>query len=419
MSRFELKDRSDQQLLTGAKQLVSRERLATAELIAHLGEIDSRRLFLEEGCSSLFKYCTQVLHLSESAAYHRIDVMRVARKFPVIFERLAEGSIHLSALRILGPCLTSQNHLTLLDAAKHQSKEEVERIAATVSPRPDVPSVIRKLPERGMSESQTGAGESGLFRGNSEETTAEPASLQAQAGSQAVSAVPGLPATPRRPTVAALSPGRYKVEFTADDETHQALRQLQELMRHQVPNGDVGAIMKEALLSLLKQVKREKLAQVKEPRKRKAEAGDLWGGEDARGSDANPKTNDGESKPAVGPSEGDGARESRHIPAEVKRSVWERDKGQCAFVGRNGRRCTERGRLEFHHVHAYALGGPATIDNIALCCRAHNAHESRLLFGQTNGKKASRSGASSVSPNGGNLTRGPNETMRNGGQTAP
>ena len=89
-------------------------------------------------------------------------------------------------------------------------------------------------------------------------------------------------------------------------------------------------------------------------------------------------------------------RVSRHIPAAVKRSVWKRDQGQCAFVGRNGQRCTERGRLEFHHVHAYALGGPATIDNIALRCRAHNAHESRLLFGQTNGKKVSRSRASSV-----------------------
>ena len=207
-----------------------------------------------------------------------------------------------------------------------------------------------------------------------------------------------------RPTVAALSPGRYKIEFTADAETHQALRQLQELMRHQVPNGDLGEIMKEALFLLLAKVKREKLAQVTQPRKRKAGVSDLWmetepavdHGKEAivvasRTKDAEPGGNAG------GDTQG---RVSRHIPAAVKRSVWKRDQGQCAFVGRNGQRCTERGRLEFHHVHAYALGGPATIDNIALRCRAHNAHESRLLFGPTNGKKVSRSGASSASADG-------------------
>ena len=74
LSAFELRDRSDRELLTGVKVLVAEEREATAQLIAHLGEIDARRLFLAEGCSSLFKYCTEILHLSESAAYNRIEV---------------------------------------------------------------------------------------------------------------------------------------------------------------------------------------------------------------------------------------------------------------------------------------------------------------------------------------------------------
>ena len=403
-TRFELRDRSDRELLIGAKQFVGRECEATAQLIAHLGEIDARRLFLEEGCSSLFKYCTQLLHLSESAAYHRIDVVRVARKFPVIFERLAEGSIHLSALRILGPCLTPQNHLALLDAAKHQSKEEVERIAATVRPRPDVPSVIRKLPEKAAAlGSHTTNDGAELFGATTGFIHLETGPLASEGPSERpLPAVPVLEAyvqTPsRRSTVSALSPGRYKIEFTADAETYQALRQLQELMRHQIPNGDLAKIVKSALFLLLQEVGRGKLGQAKQPRKKKTPDGDLWKEDEASRAGADLVPNDIASSaptPAVNQGEGDD-RESRHIPAEVKRSVWKRDNGQCAFVGRNGRRCTERGRLEFHHVHAYALGGPATIDNIALRCRAHNAHESRLLFGQTSGKKVSRSGASSV-----------------------
>src|SRR5262245_35833810 len=72
---------------------------------------------------------------------------------------------------------------------------------------------------------------------------------------------------------------------------------------------------------------------------------------------------------------------SRHIPAKVKREVWLRDGGRCAFVGRNGRRCTERAFLEFHHEEPYAIGGEPTVANISLRCRAHNVYESELVFG--------------------------------------
>ena len=72
---------------------------------------------------------------------------------------------------------------------------------------------------------------------------------------------------------------------------------------------------------------------------------------------------------------------SRQIPAAVKRAVWARDGGRCAFVSQQGRRCTERGRLEFHHVRPYAAGGPATVENIQLRCRAHNGYEAAQVFG--------------------------------------
>ncbi|HSL20539.1 MAG TPA: HNH endonuclease [Vicinamibacterales bacterium] len=74
-------------------------------------------------------------------------------------------------------------------------------------------------------------------------------------------------------------------------------------------------------------------------------------------------------------------RGSRRIPAAVRREVWARDGGRCAFVGRQGR-CTETGFLEFHHVAPYARGGEARPDNIALRCRAHNAYEAELDFGE-------------------------------------
>jgi hypothetical protein len=79
---------SDIDLLAEIKRLARDEREATARLVAFLGELDARRLYPGEGCSSVFAYCTQVLHLSEHAAYGRIEAARAGRRFPIILERL-------------------------------------------------------------------------------------------------------------------------------------------------------------------------------------------------------------------------------------------------------------------------------------------------------------------------------------------
>lgn len=79
---------SDRELLAEVKLAAGREREATARLVALLAQLDERRLYLGEGCSSLFTYCTQVLHLSEHAAYGRIEAARAARRFPVVLDLL-------------------------------------------------------------------------------------------------------------------------------------------------------------------------------------------------------------------------------------------------------------------------------------------------------------------------------------------
>src|SRR5439155_715787 len=78
---------SDRHLLDETKRLASRERDVTAELIAHLAEIEERGLHRAAGFGSMFEYCREVLRLSEHAAYGRIEAARAARRFPVILER--------------------------------------------------------------------------------------------------------------------------------------------------------------------------------------------------------------------------------------------------------------------------------------------------------------------------------------------
>jgi hypothetical protein len=94
---------SNAELLRATERAACDECRATRELLALLAEVDARRLYLAEGCSSLFAYCTQVLRLSEHAAYHRIEAARAARQYPVILELLAKGDVTLTTITMLRP----------------------------------------------------------------------------------------------------------------------------------------------------------------------------------------------------------------------------------------------------------------------------------------------------------------------------
>jgi hypothetical protein len=136
---------SDEQLLAEVQRLAACERRATAELIRSLIELDARRLYLAQGYPSLFVYCTRVLHLSEHAAFTRIEVARAARRLPLILDLLMDGALTLTNARLLSPHLTDENHREVLASSKHKSKLEIEEIIATLRPRTDVPSGVRKL----------------------------------------------------------------------------------------------------------------------------------------------------------------------------------------------------------------------------------------------------------------------------------
>lgn len=152
--------------------------------------------------------------------------------------------------------------------------------------------------------------------------------------------------SPATTAVTPLAPERYKLQVTLSRETHAKLRRAQDLIRHSLADGDVAEVLDRALTLLVEHLERQRFARAVAPRARRDE------------------------RPS-----------GRHIPASVRRAVWERDDGRCAFVGRTGR-CRETAFLEFHHVEPYATGGAATADNIQLRCRAHNQYEARLAFGE-------------------------------------
>ena len=126
--------------------LAGRERQSTVELIGHLAELDKRKLYRGEGFASLFTYCTKAPRLSEQGAYKRIVAARASRRFPVLLDRLASGSLSLSTLCLLAPILTDDNHVRLLAEAGERSKREVEVLVVQFAPKPDVAASVRRLP---------------------------------------------------------------------------------------------------------------------------------------------------------------------------------------------------------------------------------------------------------------------------------
>jgi len=157
----------------------------------------------------------------------------------------------------------------------------------------------------------------------------------------------------RRAVVAPLAPELFKIQFTMSREMHDKLRRAEDLLRHVVPSGDPAGVFDRALTVLLADLEKRKCATVAHPRAPR-----------------------------------DAAYGSRRIPASLKRKAWSRDGGRCTFIGRDGRRCSERGFLKYHHIVPFAVGGRTSEENIVLMCRAHNAHEAEGYFGPLFAKEA-------------------------------
>jgi hypothetical protein len=258
---------------------------------------------------------------------------------------MASGAIPLTAVRILAPHLTAENHEAVLARATGCGRRQIDALAAELAPRLDVVSSVRKLPTPPPVPS----------------AAATPLELPS-AGEASTPAPPALTAT--RPIVQASAPERYRVQFTIDEETHDMLRRAQDLLRREIPSGDPAVIFHRALVLLLERVERDKLGRTARPRPA-------------------PVIRPGADKPY----------RSRHMPNAVKRETWNRDGGRCTFVAPGGTRCTETVFLEFHHLRAFANGGSTSTENIALRCRRHNQYEGELEFGPrktTRDREASR-----------------------------
>ena len=130
MRSYTLTHVSDAVLVRNLARLVARDRATTATLLAHIAEVDERKLYRPAGYPSMYAYCVEKLRLSEDAAYKRIQAARAGRRFPEVFTALAQGKLHLAAICLLAPHLTPESARGLIEVATHKGKSEIEELLA-------------------------------------------------------------------------------------------------------------------------------------------------------------------------------------------------------------------------------------------------------------------------------------------------
>jgi 5-methylcytosine-specific restriction endonuclease McrA len=332
MKSYSLSHLADSTLRVQLSAAAASERTSTAALLAHIAEFDAPRLYAPSGSSTMKEYCVTELHLSEDAASKRVYAARTARRFPIIFEALADGRLHLSAIITLGSHLgegtTAAAAQDLLAAAFHKTRSEIELMLAHRFPQPPVPALVQPIPASAMPMLSPAA----------------PAPLTMSSPQHA----PGhVTAAGPRPEVKPLAPQSCKMQLTMDQDMFDDLQRLYELLGLGNRAEDVREVVRRSFKALIQKTEKRKYASTDRPRA--------------------PRQHESSSP--------------RHIPAEVRRAVVRRDGGQCTFRSESGRRCAARKFLEFDHIEPVARGGTSTVANLRLRCSAHNQYEAERTYG--------------------------------------
>jgi 5-methylcytosine-specific restriction endonuclease McrA len=372
---------ADAELLQRLAELIGQSRRVEADIVAHIAEVEQRGLYAREAFPSMFVYCLKVLNLSEREAYLRISVARASREHPVLLTMLADGRLHLTAIALLAPHLTRENRDGLLERGVHKTKRQIEELIAVIAPRPDVPAMVRKLPEGRRQPTAgnaavpnpseaAGSGPDPTLLRPDVVGTPEPGEAGSIHAPAAAGPAPQVSATVFAHEVAPsvvqpLSPGRYKVQFTASAEFREKLERLRALMGRGASGGDLAAVIEQAITEKLERLEARRFARTKGPRKGTAES--------------NTPPSSRHSPAGTHP---DPSPSSRHIPAAIRCAVHKRDGGRCRYVDDQGRRCPAHDHLEYHHRQPFGLGGEHSMANLRLMCRAHNAYLAECDYGK-------------------------------------
>lgn len=348
-----LRSLSDHELIICTERLTRQERELTLSVLAHLNEIERRKLFLKRGYPSMFVYCTRGLGYSGSAAIRRIRTARCSRRFPEVLELLQRNEVNLSTVSQVYRILNSDNVTVILARIRGKSQREVEAIAAEYEPLGSVPrervrTVVVRVAVQAAEELHNGNGcpgeetpEVAACSSTSEHESCRHTDEYNRNGCGADLPLAG----------AAVLQRRSIIQFSAGESLMRKLERVRALTSHRLSDASF-----EALVELMADyvIEREDPAARQERRERRTQKAAVNGPARVKKS-------------------------SRNVAASIRDQVFVRDKQRCTYVSPDGRRCDSTHVLQIDHIKPVARGGASSIENLRLLCAHHNRLEAERL----------------------------------------
>jgi hypothetical protein len=322
--------------------LLRREHLALADFLVALADFDQRRCWAALGYSGLFDYLHRHLGLSRATAFYRKTAADLLRRFPEIVEPLKDERLCITSVVELAKVITPENRGAVLPRFFHRSKREAMAVAAEICPKETVPlrAVVTEVkPPSGTLAPAPTAQPPPVA--DSRSAAVQPVELPAQP------VVPPPSARPR-PESIPLTADMRRLHVTVSKGFLAKVESARSALSHSRPGASLEDVLEVGLdLILARETKKRALV----------------------------------AKPRPAPPIPTAPANPRHIPAHVRRAVWDRDGGRCSWPLDSGGVCGSTLRLQLDHVVPVALGGVSAVDNLRVTCAFHNDLAARQAFG--------------------------------------
>ena len=253
---FTIKQFSNEELLSHTKLLVQKERNIHIQVLRHLAEIDSRKLFFSQGFFSLFDYAVRELGYSEGAAYRRIKAMKLCRDLPETANRLQSGRLSLSAASQLQVFFEKQNKKTKEEEKKTLSlKSSEERISVNEAKERKKSGedqiLINPMEQEVLKKEETGESFQNedlnrtlpLSQEEKENLVKKVEGCSTRATEKLLSEADPTLSLLKREKARFLGKGKVEVKIVIDEQCHKELEKLKNLLSHRNPNLSYGELI--------------------------------------------------------------------------------------------------------------------------------------------------------------------------------
>lgn len=336
-----LNNLSDTEIIDQTKRLVAEERKVTLEILWHLREISSRRIYAKRGHTSLYEYCLRELNYSAGAAFRRIKAMQFLKTNPEVEVALQAGNVSLTTVSALENFIQTEKKTAapeekraLLKQIEGKSKIECEKLFLELSPNYNA---ILKEKEKLITPSQT------------------------------------------------------QITFLASEKLMKNLKRIKELSAHQNPSPSYCELLEFMSEFMLKEIDplrleekgKKKLQNQYQPTHNNEKPISLEKSEehpvhsinhDLQSQGLAPDSIE-KSKPLT---------QSRYIPKTLRAAILKRDHYQCAYIDpETNQKCGTRFGLEIDHKKPWSMSGDHSPSNLRALCKTHNILEAIHTFGET------------------------------------